>query len=229
MALYAIGDLHLSLSCDKSMEVFGDAWKDYVSRIEAALGNLTEEDTLILAGDTSWGMNLEEAEADFRFLDRFPGKKLLVKGNHDYWWTTVSKMKRFLQEKEIRSLDFLHNNAFDYGDYALCGTRGWFLEEDQKAHNAKVLAREVGRLEASLKAAEGKPILCFLHYPPLYQGYECPEILAMLEKYPVETCCYGHLHGPTIRRRLEGRYKNTEFSLISADYLGFVPKKICEI
>ena len=228
MALYAIGDLHLSFSCNKSMEVFGDAWKDYVSRLEASLSCLTEEDTIILAGDTSWGMSLQEAEADFRFLDRFPGRKLLLKGNHDYWWTTVSKMKRFLEEREIRSLDFLHNNAFTYGDYALCGTRGWFLEEDQRPHNAKVLAREVGRLEASLKAAEGKPILCFLHYPPLYQGYECPEILETLKKYHVRHCCYGHLHGPTIRRRLEGNRSGIEFSLISADYLGFIPKKICE-
>lgn len=229
MSLYAIGDLHLSFSCDKSMEVFGSAWKDYVSRIEESLGKLTEEDTIVLAGDTSWGMSLAEAEADFRFLDRFPGKKLLLKGNHDYWWTTVSKMKRFLAEKELRSLDFIHNNAFDYGGYAVCGTRGWFLEEDQKPHNAKVLAREVGRLDTSLKAAGEKPILCFLHYPPLYQGYECPEILAMLEKYRVEKCYYGHLHGPTIRRRMEGGRGNTEFSLISADYLGFIPKKICEM
>ena len=229
MALYAIGDLHLSFSCNKSMEVFGDAWKDYVSRLEASLSCLTEEDTIILAGDTSWGMSLQEAEADFRFLDRFPGRKLLLKGNHDYWWTTVSKMKRFLEEREIRSLDFLHNNAFTYGDYALCGTRGWFLEEDQRPHNAKVLAREVGRLEASLKAAEGKPILCFLHYPPLYQGYQCPEILNMLRNYSVEQCFYGHLHGPTIRRRLDGMLGDTAFSLISADFLGFIPKKICEI
>ena len=229
MALYAIGDLHLSLSGNKSMEVFGDAWKDYVARIENALGQLTEEDVLVLAGDTSWGMTLQEAEADFRFLDRFPGKKYLIKGNHDYWWATAAKFRRFCEEKEIRSLELLHNNCIFYGDYAVCGTRGWFLEEDQKPHNAKVLAREVMRLETSLQAAGEKPILCFLHYPPLYQGYECPEILSVLEKYRVERCYYGHLHGPTIRRRMEGSRGNTEFSLISADYLGFIPKKICEM
>lgn len=229
MALYAIGDLHLSLSGNKSMEVFGDAWKDYVARIENALGQLTEEDVLVLAGDTSWGMTLQEAEADFRFLDRFLGKKYLIKGNHDYWWATAAKFRRFCEEKELRSLELLHNNCIFYGDYAVCGTRGWFLEEDQKPHNAKVLAREVMRLEASLQAAGEKPILCFLHYPPLYQGYECPEILSVLEKYRVERCYYGHLHGPTIRRRMEGSRENTEFSLISADYLGFIPKKICEM
>ena len=228
MALYAIGDLHLSLTADKSMEVFGPAWENYIARIEESLSALTDEDTLILAGDTSWGMSMEEAEADFRFLDRFPGRKLLLKGNHDYWWNTVSKMKRFLEERGIRTLDFLHNNCFLYGDYALCGTRGWFLEEEQKPHNAKVLNREVLRLEASLQAAGERPKLCFLHYPPLYQGYECPEILAVLEKYQVRSCCYGHLHGPAIRRRLEGERKGTAFSLISADYLGFIPKKICE-
>ena len=228
MALYAIGDLHLSLTADKSMEVFGPAWENYVDRIRESLSVLTEEDTLILAGDTSWGMSMEEAEADFRFLDQFPGRKLLVKGNHDYWWNTVSKMNRFFEEKGSRTLDFLHNNCFFYGDLALCGTRGWFLEEEQKPHNAKVLNREVLRLEASLQAAEGRPIWCFLHYPPLYQGYQCPEILETLKKYPVEQCCYGHLHGPVIRRRMEGERDGTLFSLISADYLGFIPKKICD-
>ena len=228
MALYAIGDLHLSLSVNKSMEVFGPAWENYHARIEEALGVLTEDDILILAGDTSWGMNLQEAEADFRFLDRFPGKKYLIKGNHDYWWTTAAKFRRFCEEKGIKSLELLHNNCAFYGDYALCGTRGWFLEEEQKPHNAKVLAREVLRLETSLQAAGEKPILCFLHYRPIYQGYQCPEILAVLEKYDVEQCCCGHLHGPTIRRRLEGKRGETDFSLISADYLEFVPKKICE-
>lgn len=228
MALYAIGDLHLSLSCDKSMEVFGEAWRDYVPRLEASLSCLTDEDTLVLAGDTSWGMSLPEAEADFRFLDRFPGRKLLVKGNHDYWWATVSKMKAFFAEKGITTLDFLHNNCFFYGDTALCGTRGWFEEEQQKPQDAKVLNRELLRLEASLRAAGQSPILCFLHYPPLYQGYECPELLALLEKYRVERCCYGHLHGPAIRRAVEGKRGFTDFSLISADSLGFVPKKICK-
>ena len=226
MALYAIGDLHLSLAVDKSMEIFGPAWENYVSRIQEGLSVLRPEDTLILAGDTSWGMTLEEAEADFRFLDRFPGKKYLIKGNHDYWWTTAAKLHRFFDETGIHTLDILHNNCAFYGDYALCGTRGWFLEED--AHNAKVLNREVMRLETSLAAAEGRPILCFLHYPPLYQGYQCPEILSVLERYRVESCCYGHLHGPAIRRRWEGERHGTAFSLISADYLGFVPKKICE-
>ncbi len=226
MGLYAIGDLHLSLTANKSMEVFGPAWENYTERIAESLGALTAEDVLILAGDTSWGMSLEEAEADFRFLDRFPCKKYLVKGNHDYWWTTAAKLHRFFDEKGIHTLDILHNASVPYGDWAVCGTRGWFLEED--AHNVKVLNREVGRLEASLRAAGERPILCFLHYPPLYQGYACPEILETLANYRVLQCCYGHLHGHAIRRRWEGKRGETDFSLISADYLGFVPKKICD-
>ena len=137
-------------------------------------------------------------------------------------------MRRFFDEKGIRTLGFIHNNCAFYGDCALCGTRGWFFEEDAKPHNEKMLNREKLRLEASLKAAEGRPILCFLHYPPLYAGYECPDILRLLEQYKVETCCYGHLHGHAIRRRVEGVRNGTAFSLISADYLGFAPVKLCD-
>ena len=181
-----------------------------------------------MAGDTSWGMSLQEAEADFRFLEQFPCRKYLIKGNHDYWWTTASKFHSFCAEKGFTTLELLHNTCPLFGESALCGTRGGFVEEEQKPHNAKVLSREVGRLETSLQAAGERPILCFLHYPPLYQGYQCPEILAVLEKYRVRQCCYGHLHGPAIRRRIEGERGGTSFSLISADYLGFVPKKICD-
>ena len=228
MALYAIGDTHLSFGSNKPMDVFGSGWTGYVERLRQGFEIVAPEDTVVLCGDLSWGMSLEEAREDFAFLNALPGQKVILKGNHDYWWTTAAKFRRFCEEKGIKSLELLHNNCAFYGDYALCGTRGWFLEEEQKPHNAKVLAREVLRLETSLQAAGEKPILCFLHYPPIYQGYQCPEILAVLEKYHVEQCCYGHLHGPTIRRRLEGKRGETEFSLISADYLGFVPKKICE-
>ena len=215
MALYAIGDTHLSLSANKPMDVFGGGWEGYVDKLREGFSRVDAEDTVVLCGDLSWGMGLEEAEADFAFLDALPGaRKLLLKGNHDYWWNTAAKMNRFFAENGFSTLQILHNNCYEYGDYALCGTRGWFFEEDQKPHNAKVLNREVGRLEASLKAAEGRPIFCFLHYPPLYQGYECPEILRTLAAYPVEQCCYGHLHGYAIRRRLEEERNGTTFSLI---------------
>jgi len=228
MALYAIGDLHLSLSVNKSMEVFGPAWKDYVSRIEESLSILTEDDVLILAGDTSWGMNLNEAEADFRFLDRFPGKKYLIKGNHDYWWVTAAKLHRFFEEKNIRTLDILHNNCVFYGDYALCGTRGWFYEEDRGEHSAKIFNRELIRLEASLKAAGDKEKYCFLHYPPIYQGYRCQEIIDLLERYGVTRCCYGHLHGGSHRLAITGLQGTVDYSLVSADYLGFRPKLLLD-
>ena len=190
---------------------------------------LTEDDVTVLCGDLSWGMSLEESLEDFRFIDALPGKKYLLKGNHDYWWNTAAKMERFFAENGLTTMEILHNNCRFYGDTALCGTRGWFYELDnQDTHNEKVLLREIGRLETSLKAAGDHEKLCFLHDPPLYQGYQCREILEMLEKYSVEQCCYGHLHGPVIRRRIEGERGNTAFSLISADYLGFVPKKICD-
>lgn len=228
MALYAIGDLHLSLTVNKSMEVFGAGWENYTERLRQSLFQLGEEDTIVLAGDTSWGMSLEEAEADLRFLGQMPGRKILLKGNHDYWWNTVSKMRKFLEEKGIGNIEFLHNNCFPYGEYAICGTRGWFWEEEQGAQDAKVLNRELGRLETSLKAAGDREKLVFLHYPPLYQGYQCPEILQLLQKYGVERCWYGHLHGGGCRLARTGNWEGITFSLISADHLGFVPKKICE-
>ena len=229
MALYAIGDLHLSLSADKPMDVFGSKWENYTRRIAAAFSALHDDDVIVLAGDTSWGISLDEALADFQFLDALPGKKLLLKGNHDYWWGTAAKMKKFFADNELTSFDILHNNCFFYGDHAICGTRGWFYEEEAAGtHTGKMLNREALRLEASLAAAGGKPIICFLHYPPIYQGYQCPEMLNLLDRYGVEQCYYGHLHGPTHVRAFEGRRNSTEYALISADYLQFIPKKICE-
>ena len=229
MALYAIGDLHLSLSSNKPMDVFGDGWKDYVRRIGEGFSQLNDEDVTVLCGDLSWGMSLEESLEDFRFIDALPGRKILLKGNHDYWWNTVSKMERFLKEHGLTTISFLYNNCLTYGDKAICGTRGWFYELDhQGTHNEKMLLREAGRLKTSLELAGEREILCFLHYPPLYQGYECPEILRLLREYRVKACYYGHLHGASHRRRIEGERGGTDFSLVAADYLRFVPKKICE-
>lgn len=228
MALYAIGDTHLSLSSDKPMDVFGGSWEGYVEKLRAGFAHIKPEDTVVLCGDLSWGMSLEEARADFAFLDALPGRKILLKGNHDYWWTTANKMNTFFQENGFTTLNILHNNCYFYGDLALCGTRGWFFEENAKPQSAKVFRREVMRLEASLKAAGEREKLCFLHYPPLYQGYTCPEILALLEQYGVTACYYGHLHGGSHRLALEGTYGTVRYSLVSADYLRFYPKIICE-
>ena len=225
MALYAMGDLHLSLAVDKSMEVFGPAWENYVSRIAEHLAPLTAEDVLILAGDTSWGMSLQEAEADFRFLEQFPCRKYLIKGNHDYWWTTAAKMERFFTENGFTTFRLLHNNCHFYGELALCGTRGWFYEESA---DPKVFNRELIRLEASLKAAGEGEKLCFLHYPPLYQGYRCQEILDLLVRYGVRLCCYGHVHGPSHRLAVTGERDGVDFRLVAADYVGFRPVKLLE-
>lgn len=226
MALYAIGDLHLSLGTDKPMDIFGGGWEGYTEKIRASLSALSDEDVVVLVGDTSWGMTLEEAREDFRFLNEMPGKKLLLKGNHDYWWTTASKMKRFFVENGFEKLDILHNNSHTYGEVALCGTRGWFFEEDAGAASEKVFRREILRLEASLQAAGERERLCFLHYPPLYHGYTCPEILSLLEQYGVKACYYGHLHGKSHRLAIEGARNGVDYSLVAADYLHFCPKKI---
>lgn len=228
MALYAIGDTHLSLSVNKPMDVFGGGWEGYVDKLSEGLGVLKEEDTLVLCGDISWGMSLEEARADFAFLDALPGRKLILKGNHDFWWNTASKMSRFFAEEGFTTLNILHNNSYTYGPYALCGTRGWFYEEEQDGHNEKVFNRELIRLEASLKAAGEGEKICFLHYPPIYRGYRCPEIIRLLEQYGVSRCYYGHLHGGSHRLAVEGRQGSVEYHLVSADFLRFQPQIICE-
>lgn len=228
MALYAIGDTHLSLSCDKSMEVFGGNWRGYVEKLRRGFERVQPEDTVVLAGDLSWGMNLPEAEADFAFLNALPGTKLLLKGNHDYWWETASKMTAFFTEHGFTTFHLLHNNCCFYKDVALCGTRGWFVDEEKNGHNVKLLNREVIRLETSLRAAGDREKLVFLHYPPLYQGYRCEELLEVLRRYGVKRCFYGHLHGQSCRLALQGEREGTDFSLISADYLNFIPKKILD-
>ena len=227
MALYAIGDTHLSLGSDKPMDVFGGGWTGYVDKLREGFKLVSPEDTVVVCGDVSWWMSLEEAKPDFSFLNALPGaRKLLLKGNHDYWWTTDSKMQAFFAENGFSTLDILHNNCHFYEETALCGTRGWFYEEDRGEHSAKIFNRELIRLEASLKAAGERNKLCFLHYPPLYQGYRCQEIINLLEQYQVQTCCYGHLHGGSHRLAVTGRQGEVEYRLIAADYVGFRPVRI---
>ncbi|MBR5479552.1 MAG: metallophosphoesterase [Clostridia bacterium] len=230
MSVFAIGDLHLSLTTEKPMDIFGDGWTNHIERVLEGFSCVGDEDLTVLAGDISWGISLSESLEDFKFIDRLPGKKLLLKGNHDYWWETVSKTKRFFAENGIETIEILHNNAFLHGDIAVCGTRGWFApEEGDDPHAEKIYNREVGRLKMSLDAAKAlnpREIYCFLHYPPISKGYECAEITEMLQKYGVSCCCYGHLHGYGHGIRFEGEHKNVNYRLISADFLKFVPIKI---
>jgi len=224
MALYAIGDLHLCLGAPKPMDVFGGAWVGYMDKLKQGFSRVTDEDTVILLGDLSWALDLPSAKADFAWINEFPGKKIVLKGNHDYWWSTAAKFAKFCEEHGFENISLLNNNAYSYGDYAICGTRGWFFEEERSGqHDEKVFKRELIRLEASLKAAGEKEKLVFLHYPPRYKGYECDEILELLRVYEVRRCFYGHLHGGSHKLAMEGLWDGVEFRLVAADYIGFEP------
>ena len=229
MALYAIGDLHLGFSVDKPMDVFGDKWTNHTEKLREGFSTLTDEDLCILCGDLSWAMSLEQAAEDFRFIHSLPGKKIVLKGNHDFWWTTATKAKTFFAAQGIDSIDILNNNCFFYGDYALCGTRGWFYEEETGIeHDKKIMRREVMRLEASLNAAGDRKKLVFLHYPPVYQQYECPEILALLKEHQVRLCVYGHIHGRGCQFAFHGWRDGTEYRLVSADSVNFTPVRLLD-
>lgn len=226
MALFVIGDTHLSLSVNKPMDIFG-GWKNYMQRLEenwrAVVG---QEDTVVIPGDVSWGMSMEEARADFAFLHSLPGKKILMKGNHDYWWTTVSSMQRFLDQHRLNTLHFLHNNAVTAEGVSLCGSRGWMFEEGERAEGS-ITARELGRIRRSLAAAppENEKIL-FLHYPPIFGQQVIPEFFDAMKEYGVKQCFYGHLHGGAIPLAYQGEFFGVDCRLISADYLKFCPIKI---
>lgn len=227
MSLFAIGDLHLSLSADKSMHVF-DGWDNYVERIKLNWEKLVKEtDTVVLVGDSSWGMSLEQSKEDFNFINNLPGKKIILKGNHDYWWTTKAKMESFFCENNFSTLEILHNNHFIYEDIAICGTRGWINETEEPA-DAKVLKREASRLVMSIESVFDKNLspVVFLHYPPIFADNYNYEILEVLYKYNIKECYYGHIHGKSKNYSINGERDGISFSLISSDYLQFIPKKI---
>lgn len=227
MALYAIGDLHLCLGAPKPMDVFGGAWVGYMDKLKEGMSVLKEEDTLVLLGDLSWALDLNGAKADFAWIQEIPGRKIILKGNHDYWWSTAAKFRKFCEENDFSNMELLNNNCFFYEDWALCGTRGWFFEEERSGqHDEKVFRRELMRLEASLKAAGDREKLVFLHYPPRYRGYTCPEILQLLEKYSVRRCFYGHLHGASHCLAIEGVWNGVDYRLLASDYLGFRPFQV---
>ena len=225
MSLFAIADLHLSIGEDKPMDIFA-GWNDYVSRLKDNwLKIVDKDDTVVISGDISWAMRLEETYEDFKFIDNLPGKKIFLKGNHDYWWGTKSKIEKFLADNNLKTISILFNNSFVCDDYAICGTRGWFLENTGEK-DIKILNREVGRLTASIERAikSGKEPIVFLHYPPFFNNYECTEIIDVLLKYNIKKCFYGHIHGrKNIKNAFEGNYKGIEMKLISCDRLSFIP------
>ncbi len=227
MALYAIGDLHLCLGADKPMDVFGGAWVGYMDKLRRGLSKITENDTTVLLGDLSWALDLSQAKEDFAFINAIPGRKIILKGNHDYWWSTAAKFYKFCDENGFENMHVLNNNFYEYEGVAICGTRGWFFEEERSGqHDEKVFKRELIRLETSLKAAGELPKLVFLHYPPKYKGYECGEILALLEKYGVGRCFYGHLHGASHGLAMEGLWDGVDYKLVAADKIAFTPWQV---
>ena len=228
MALYAIGDLHLSLGSDKPMDVFGGGWDNYVEKIKAGFSLLKPDDVCVLCGDTSWGMSLDESIEDFRFIGQLPGKKIIIKGNHDYWWATASKMNAFFEENGIETIDILHNNCFYYGDAAICGTRGWLVDEESEIeHNAKIMARETSRLRASLQAADDTADkLCFFHYPPRFKDIVCHDIISVMNEFGVRNCWYGHIHDYAQRFAVIGEVEGIVYKMISADFVDFIPQRV---
>ncbi len=224
MSVFAIADLHLSFSVDKPMNIFG-GWSDYTDRLEKNWRSLVKAtDTVVVPGDISWAMDFAGAKADFAFLDALPGRKIIGKGNHDYWWNTVTKMDAFCAENGFSTIRFLHNNAYAADGIAVCGTRGWFYDLTDSA-DKKVLRREAGRLDASIRAGEklGPEPVVFLHYPPVYGDYRCEEMLEVLAAHNVKRCFYGHLHGASHARAVQGEFEGVTYRMIAADYLRFVP------
>lgn len=227
MSLFAIADTHLSLGTDKPMDIF-KGWSGYVDKLKENWERaVTDSDTVVIAGDISWGMSLEGALEDFRFIDALPGQKIILKGNHDYWWTTRRKMETFLSQHEINTISFLHNNTVTVGNIAVCGSRGWFFDAEESADN-KVLLREAGRLRTSINLAKetGLEPVVFLHYPPITQNMICEEIYNVLLETGIKRCYYGHLHGPSMTRSINSVRDGIEFALISCDFLAFAPKLV---
>lgn len=229
MSVYVIGDLHLSLGTDKPMDVF-KGWGGYVERLKENWNNtVSDSDTVIVPGDISWAMRLKETLTDFKFInDELNGNKILLKGNHDYWWETMGKMDRFLSENSLDRIKILFNNAYLVDGICAVGTRGW-INDGTEPSDAKVLAREEGRLRMSVQEGLklGGEMIAFIHYPPVYNGETNEYILNVIREYGIKRCYYGHIHGAQGHgRAFQGIYEGTQYKMISADYLGFMPVRV---
>ena len=236
MSIYAIGDLHLSFKNPKPMNIFGENWDNHEEKIKQDwLSKVKGEDTVVLAGDFSWAMKIEDALEDFQYINELPGQKILLKGNHDYWWTTVTSMKKFLSKHNLENIDFLYNNSFEVENKILCGTRGWSLLDEDSIEDKKIINREVGRLKLSIldginRFGNDKEIIAFLHYPPITQANilknEPSPFIDILKKNKIKKCFYGHLHGSSIKDAVNGNIDEIELKLISADGVDFKLQKI---
>ncbi|MCI8832922.1 MAG: serine/threonine protein phosphatase [Clostridia bacterium] len=227
MSIYAISDLHLSFNTDKPMNIFGDNWKNHEKKIqENWIRTIKNEDTVLLSGDFSWGMTFQEVKPDFEYLNKLPGRKIMLKGNHDYWWGTLNKIKAFFKSNNFNDIDILYNNSYLVEDKIICGTRGWTISAND-AENEKIYKRELLRLEISLKDGinkygESKEIIVCMHYPPTNDTLlENSEFIQIMKKYNVKKCVYGHLHGEAHKEAIEGYIDGIEIKLVSCDYIEF--------
>lgn len=236
MSLFVIADLHLATAdSQKSMEVFGKRWNNYIERLKSNWNKIVgENDTVIVPGDISWGLTVGDAKSDLLWLDSLPGKKILLKGNHDFWWSTVAKLNAFFEEHNISSISILNNNAVEIEDKIIAGSRGWFT--DRSMQNAeenvdydKIVNREAIRLEMSLNAAQklkgdsDKEIIAFLHFPPVWGEFVCGPINDVLKKHNIKNCYFGHIHG-NYTQPDSFKYEEIQYHLISADFLDFLPR-----
>ena len=234
MALYTISDLHLPIGIDKPMDIFGSKWSNYVERVKTNWENIvTENDTVVLPGDISWATYLEQSIPDFRFVDNLPGKKIVLKGNHDFWWTTMSKLTKFLNDNEFNSVSFLQNNAFFYGDRAICGTRGWSYTGtgDATDEDKRIYERELGRLELSIadaKKKNPKQIIVFFHYPPTNITFDDNGFTKIMKENDVHLCIFGHIHNAKFQNVPDGVHDGIKYMLVSCDYTDFTPVKLCD-
>lgn len=222
MSLFAIADTHLSFGTNKPMDSF-PGWENYTDRLKENWNKIIDnDDFVVIAGDISWAMNFDELKVDFDFINKLNGKKIILKGNHDYWWNTMSKMNKFIEENQFDTITILHNSAFDFDDFSVCGSRGWFFDSEEE-HNEKVLNREVMRVKTSIECAKNDEKIVFLHYPPVTENQCCDEILNLLKEKRIKKCYYGHLHGGAAKYAFDDNFDGIDFKLISADRLKFVP------
>ena len=241
MAIYALSDLHLYKSIEeKPMDIFGAEWDNHMDRLEQGCKILCENDVLLIPGDISWAMYLKDVYDDLKFIENIPGRKIISKGNHDYWWESHKKLKEYIDACGFKTIEFLHNNFFEYNGIALCGNKGYFYNpmgytenpSEKAKHDRLLYEREIARMELSLQMAEKegyKRKIFQTHYPPAKNATEPDEkILELLEKYGVEICVYGHLHAQSQKRKFEGTFGNVQFVFASCEYLDFTPKLIVE-
>lgn len=225
MSLFAIGDLHLPGGDEKPMEVFGDHWEGHFERIcQDWQVRVAPSDTVLIPGDISWAMQLRNAVPDLQTIGALPGRKIIIKGNHDYWWNSITQLRNVLPQ----GMQAIQHGAVDLGDVVVCGTRGWTFptgETPLSTEEQKIFQREVLRLEMALKEAErilqGRPLVVMMHYPPLYDLERNTAFTRLLEEYPVHTVVYGHLHGAGIRVGYNGVWNGVRYRLVSCDSLGF--------